>query len=210
MDFIEKLTQQLKKPLPGRQAQLKMAHFDRKTVLKDIEIPKKVKVASTLTLLVPRDGEWYIALMQRVVMKGDKHSGQISFPGGRVEESDPTLEYAALRETEEEIGVPMTSIQPLGRMTQMFIPVSNFVVHPFIGYVKDIPNYIPDGKEVQQVIEMPLNDFLAKDAIKYTELKMPNGHVFKNVPYFDAQGHVVWGATAMMLSEFREILQSMN
>lgn len=208
MNFIQELEVQLKKPLPGRKAQAKMAHFGRKVAEQFLEVPEDVRVASTLTLLVPKEDGWHIALMQRVVMKSDKHSGQISFPGGSVEPTDPTLEYAALRETEEEIGVPIDSIKPIGRLTEMFIPISNYLVHPFVGYVESIPTYRPDGKEVQKIIEFPVADLLAPDAVKRITITLQNGHQLHDAPTFDAKGHVVWGATAMMLSEFLEVLKS--
>jgi len=136
MDFIEKIQQRLSETLPGKEHQRLMAPSLRGQE----KFPtQSLTVACVLVLLFPKNDKWHFALMQRMPHEKDKHSGQISFPGGRYEESDSTLEYCALRETEEEVGVTMDNVTVIGQLSELIIPVSNFQVYPFVGFVKNTP-----------------------------------------------------------------------
>ncbi len=203
-ELIQKIQTRLSQPLPGPEAQDRMAHAVRSSY------PSKTKdarVACVLLALYPKNKAWHFVLIQRVSNNpNDRHGGQISFPGGGLEASDASLEQGALREAEEEVGIIREDVKILGRLTEMFIPVSNFIVHPFIGVLNYTPKFIPQETEVQQIIEVPLSDFLDPANRKKTAIQLPNNLTLKNVPYFDIQGHVVWGATAMMLNEFQEVL----
>lgn len=164
-----------------------------------------VRIGAVLVLLYVRDKELYLVLTKR---RDDLHShaGQISFPGGRHEESE-TLLATALRETEEEVGVPGTAVQSLGQLTTIYIPPSGFLVHPFVGWYQNggPPKFTPSEDEVAQIIEVPLSTLLdPKTAV--AEPWDFKGHEVM-VPYFAVQGHKVWGATAIMLSEFVERLR---
>ena len=136
----------------------------------------------------------------------DIHSGQISFPGGRYEESDNTLEYCALRETEEEVGVSIDEVTVIGQLSELYIPVSNFQVYPFVGYVKSTPIFVPQPSEVQHVIEVPIEMLKDVSNQKTIDYRVRKNIILKNTPYFDFYGNMVWGATAMMLSEFRAVV----
>lgn len=209
MRFITALQQHLETTaLPGRKAQYDMAHGARKAWLTNYHVPKHTKLAATLTLLYPKNEIWYIALMKRVVHAKDKHSGQVSFPGGKVEESDINLQHTALREAEEELGISQDEVQILGKMTEVYIPVSNFLVQPFIGFSTKQPDFQPQITEVQQIIETPLSVLLDKTNRKTTDLTLPNNIKLSNVPYFDVNGNIVWGATAMILNEFTKIIET--
>ena len=203
--FITALKKQLNLPLPGQVAQAKMASGTR---TKFPTVPKKAKKACVLCLLYPKEKEWYIALMRRVSSSNpnDSHSGQMSFPGGKLEATDASYEEGALRETEEEMGIPATDIEVLGKLTPMYIPVSNFIVYPFVGKLSATPVFMPEAAEVKQIVELPL-DLLLDDKNRKVKDLIIRDYTIKEVPYFDVFGNVVWGATAMMLSEFVEVVK---
>lgn len=205
--FIDTLQTQLTGTLPGKEAQYRMASMRRLEELGFNPVPPdNAKVACVLNLLHFSAGAWRTVLIERTVNPRDRHSGQISFPGGRYEEGDGALENVALREAEEEIGIPASSIQILGRLTDLYIPVSNFVVHPFIGLLHDEPNFIPQPGEVASILTPDIYHFTRHETRKTTDLTVGNGIIIKNVPYFDVEGRIVWGATAMILSEFLEVI----
>lgn len=208
MKFIQALKNQLENnDLPGKIAQQDMAHGERKTWLENYKIPKNPKIAATLTLLYPKQEIWHIALMQRVSHEKDMHGGQVSFPGGKAEDSDIDLKYTALREAKEELGISPADVTVLGQMTELYIPVSNFLVFPFIGFSEKAPIFDLQHTEVQRVIEAPLAVLLDKQNRKFKDIHLPNNIRLRNVPYFEVNGNVVWGATAMILSEFTAIVE---
>jgi 8-oxo-dGTP pyrophosphatase MutT (NUDIX family) len=202
--FIERLTERHKQGLPGRAYQLKMAAMLKRSML---EAPPTARKAAVLMLLFQKNGEWHIVLTERTGNDRDPHSRQISFPGGSVEPSDVDLTATALRETHEEIGVEPTVIQVIGAMTDVYIPVSNFHVQPFLAWTKGTPQYKRQETEVKQVIETPLSVLKNETNWKVKDIRISETQELKNVPYFDVDGKHVWGATAMMLAEFLEILR---
>jgi 8-oxo-dGTP pyrophosphatase MutT (NUDIX family) len=211
MKFIQALKTQLENNnLPGKFAQHDMAHGERKTWLENYKMPSNPKIAATLTLLYPKQEIWHIALMQRVSHHKDTHSGQVSFPGGKAEASDINLKHTALREAEEELGIVQSDVTILGQMTELYIPVSNFLVFPFIGFSEKTPFFNLQQTEVQRVIEAPLSVLLDKQNRRFKDIHLPNNIQLKGVPYFDVNGNVVWGATAMILSEFAAIVDSIK
>jgi len=205
MALIEALKKRLLLPLPGQMAHAEMLHLGRFT---NPEIPEQHKRASVLILLFHKENNWSTVLMKRSSrFKNDKHKGQISFPGGQSEAFDKDDAATAIRETEEEIGVPSNDIQILGKLSELYIPVSNFLVCPYVGYYSmGIPSFIPEANEVAQVIETKLDSFFEESTRKTKNIELPSGFVLENVPYFDIEGHVVWGATSMIISEFIHIL----
>jgi 8-oxo-dGTP pyrophosphatase MutT (NUDIX family) len=193
--------------LPGEDFHFMMAPLERLQALnhRTIEM-KSVKKAAVLCLFYPspsRDTRFVLIL--RKAYKG-VHSGQVGFPGGKLERSDLNLEHTALRETEEEVGVHQHRVLVLKKMTEVYIPPSNFFVHPFLGITDHTPVFIPQEDEVEQVIEVPLLEFLSEEAKIIQSLSTSYAKNIE-VPAFHLQGHVVWGATAMMLNEVRELLQ---
>lgn len=201
--MIEKIHQRLQLPLPGRSAQIQMAPGIRQHYKAP---PEDALVACVMVLLFPKNEDWNFTLIQRVPHEKDRHSGQISFPGGRLEKDDPSLEYGALREAEEEVGIPKEQIKMLGRLTELYIPVSNFLVHPFVGYLENTPQYIPQPTEVASILEIPVGELNRMENRKKVDMRPAKNVILKNVPYFDFSGNVVWGATAMMLSEFERVV----
>ena len=169
------------------------------------EDPKRPsKPGGVMLLLYPHDGDIYLPLMKRPTYKG-AHSGQVSFPGGKFEPEDKDLKETALRETEEEIGVKSSDIQVIGGLSELFIIASNFKVFPTVGFVTERPVFVPDAIEVEDILEVSLSDL--KNLSKRGVEEMTFGKYTINSPYFDVDGHVVWGATAMMLSEFLQLTE---
>ena len=131
------------------------------------------------------------------------HSGQIGLPGGKYEKSDVDRTTTALRETSEELGVDCDQVEIVGHLTELYIPVSNFKVLPVLGFCEKRPVFRLNRFEVEQVIEMPVQQLLLKDNMRKFELQRADFKII--APYFEAKGHKIWGATAMILSELREL-----
>jgi 8-oxo-dGTP pyrophosphatase MutT (NUDIX family) len=203
-ELINTLQKELHKELPGIKAQNIMAPNIRHT--NDIIPNKKTcKESGVLILLYQKDNAIYIPFIQRPLYNGF-HSGQISLPGGKMEPFDIDLRQTALRETYEEIGVNSNEIEIIGELSSLFIPNSNFNVSPFVGYIKHTPFFTPDPIEVESIIEAPLQQFLSDNYIDYFERHI-NQHQVK-APYFNISNHQIWGATAMIISELKQIILS--
>lgn len=180
--------------LMGWEAQKKMSPPNR---IKEQEIDlAQSNVASVLFLLYEENEKIFFPLTQRNRYEG-VHSGQISFPGGKKELMDENLWETAVRETKEELGLNPDKITYLKTMTPLYIPPSNFLVHPFMGYYQGIPQYNPDEKEVQNVITVEFDDFLELSEEKI----LIENTTKKEVPAFIYKNYKIWGATAMMLNE---------
>nr|MBA3899673.1 CoA pyrophosphatase [Bacteroidota bacterium] len=150
--------------------------------------------------------DYSVVFIKRAEYKG-VHSGQISFPGGKFELADKTENITALRETREEIGIDDTKIQILGSLTKLYISPSNFLVSPFIGYLHSRPVFYPDAREVEIIIEVELSNLIkAFSHIKEKSIKT-SADLMISAPSIDVLGHQVWGATAMISSEFIEVVK---
>lgn len=205
-DLIDKLRERLTHSLPGKTAQERMT--GRLRPLPEV-IPPHARDSAVLQLLFPLGGEPHIVLIRRVE-DGRAHSGQISFPGGRYEPQDASFQMTALREAEEEIGIVPAGLHVLGALTPLYIPVSYFMVHPFVAWSGERPSYLPSAAEVSEVIEAPLS-FLFDDANKTQAIVQPSsmpGLTMEVPAYKLPDGRVVWGATAMMLAELEAVLQA--
>jgi 8-oxo-dGTP pyrophosphatase MutT (NUDIX family) len=177
-------------------AQLRMAPIVR-PLRRDPQREGSPRLAAVLVLLFPSPGGLMLVLIRRHEYEG-VHSGQISLPGGKHEDTESFWE-TALRETDEELGIAPHRIRWMGNLTPLYIPPSDFEVHPFVGYTPDHPQWTPDPLEVAEVIEVPLS-ILFDDSLKRSEEVARNGVTFQ-MPYYAINGHKVWGATAIMLSE---------
>ncbi|MCS7036187.1 MAG: CoA pyrophosphatase [Saprospiraceae bacterium] len=205
--WLDHLRARLRAPLPGRAAQYRMAHVRRVEDLQRLPAPPPdARVACVLNLLHRHDdGVWRTVLIRRTVNPRDQHSGQVSFPGGRWEEADGALVNVALREAEEEVGVPADAVEIIGRLTELYIPVSHFLVHPFVGVLREPVDFRPQAGEVEIILTPSLALLSAPESRKIIDIPVGRGLTLRNTPYFDVEGHVVWGATAMILSEFLEV-----
>lgn len=162
------------------------------------------RLGAVLILLYNREGKTHTVLTRRRDHL-PAHAGQISLPGGR-REGRETLQQAALRETGEEVGVQPTQIRLLGELTPLYIPPSDFEVHPFVGWYEQNPRFVPQDAEVAEIIEVPLAHLL-DSGVRQVET-WERGDISLRVPFFYVGTHKVWGATAMILSEFVERLQA--
>ncbi len=201
---IEKLKERFFRPLPGKSSWIEMSS---RLFESDFYPPKNrsYKNAAVLISLMPNKSkqDLVIPFIQRPTEKGP-HSNQISLPGGSFQEEDKDYLKTALREANEEIGIPENEVKILGKLTPLYIPVSNFLVHPYVGYLEKIPEFKVDIGEVETLLLFHLSDFLN-----------PNNKtnhwvtVYKNwiplkiyVPVFNIHNHIIWGATAMIINEF--------
>jgi len=203
-DLICKVREAFQKPLPGLASQLKMASMRRLTRDGRMAYPEGARKAGVLILLYPDEGVAKIVFMKRNEYPG-VHSGQISFPGGGHEPGDADTVSTALREAEEETGIERESVQIIGTLSELFIPPSNFLVTPVVAYTLSKPEFQPDPQEVQQLLEIPLDAFLDKNVKQEKEIDVFPALTMK-VPCYFIDGHVIWGATAMMLSEFLDLI----
>lgn len=202
--FIEKLKTDLQQPLPGVEVQFEMAHVKRDKVLANTAEAELYRPSAVLILLYPNaEQEISILLIERMTYDGH-HSGQIALPGGKAEPSDIDLQGTALREFFEETGSDITPTV-IGKLTPVYIPVSKFMVQPFVSYVHQKPNFLANAYEVNELIEWNICDLLNPEIIKETTIEPTKGYKIKT-PYFDVQGKVLWGATAMMLNELKWVL----
>lgn len=205
-EFEKRIVKVTNMELPGEAVQLKMAPVERLRELKEeARNMGKARQAGVLALFYPTiEQQTNIILILRKTYKG-VHSAQVGFPGGKIESFDKSIQDAALRETEEEVGVPRNEISVIKRLTEIYIPPSNFFVQPFLGITTTTPNFIAEEKEVEALIEVDLKKFMDNSCIT-TQILTTSYATELEVPAFKLNGHIVWGATAMMLSEVRELL----
>ena len=204
-DFINRIEQLKTTELGGLIAQFKLAPKMRLNYDADKIRANNPRRAAVLALFYPnKKNETCFLLTQRASYKGT-HSAQISFPGGKIDKTDIDLQKTALRETFEEVGIFETSIKIIRELTDVYIPPSNFLATPFLGFVNQRPifnlNY-----EVDTVIEVLLSDLL--NDVSITSINMNTSYMSNiDVPCFKLNDYIVWGATAMMLSEIKELLK---
>jgi 8-oxo-dGTP pyrophosphatase MutT (NUDIX family) len=193
--------------LPGEDSHYKLAPLLRLQELEKLKIEdQKPNHAAVMAVFYPGvQKETRFVLILRKSYKG-VHSNQVGFPGGRVEEEDLNLMHTALRETEEEVGIPRQEVEVVRELSRLYIPPSNFWVYPFMGVLKRTPVLVPQEEEVESVLEIELKDFLCDSCLTTQTLSTSYAKNIE-VPAFLLSGHVVWGATAMMLSEMKDILK---
>lgn len=206
-DFVKYIPKIEKEKLLSTDAHAKMAPLERISFLKEANyIDKNPKKAAVLMLFYPKNGITHLALIVRNSYPG-VHSSQIGFPGGKVEVSDLNLEHTALRETHEEVGIHPEKIKIIKPFSEIYIPPSNFLVYPFMGISHEELNFIPDLDEVKRVLEFPISLFL--DDATIAKVKMSTSYATDiEVPAFMVDKYVVWGATAMMMSELKENIKN--
>lgn len=206
-DFEKQIVKITKMELPGEEYHLKMAPIERL-----LELKQKARSANTarragvMALFYPgKLQEAHLILILRKTYKG-VHSAQVGFPGGKQEAEDKDMKATALRETEEEVGVPPEAISVLKKLTEIYIPPSNFFVQPYLGITTKEPEFVPQEEEVEALIEVPLHQFM-DERVLITKKITTSYATDIDVPAYLLNDHVVWGATAMMLSEVRQLLK---
>lgn len=193
--------------LGGVKDQSLMVPAERILELAKITKVKTSKKAAVLALFYPnKAGKTCLALTLRPQYNGT-HSAQVSFPGGKYEETDKNLTETALRETYEEIGIEKAEIEILREITDVYIPPSNFLVTPYIGITENTPRF-KNNYEVEELIEVSLSDLLDDTCMGKKNKKTFYAEKVE-VPYYLFNNHVVWGATAMIISEIKELLKKL-
>ncbi|TMU57655.1 NUDIX hydrolase [Flagellimonas algicola] len=210
MDFNEFYHQALKiknLPLPGEESHHKMSPLMRVQWLKSNDIKKRnPKQAAVMALFYPDIKQHTkMLLILRKAYQG-VHSNQIGFPGGKVEDGDGNLKETALRETYEEVGVPPESVEVVKELSELYIPPSNFMVRPFMGFCAKPSPFVVQQSEVEALVEVNLYDFMDKKN-RIEETLSTSYAKSINVPAYKLNGYTVWGATAMMLSEIQHLLE---
>lgn len=204
---IEWLRDRLQQPLPGIAGQERMA---ARVVPMPDTIPTDARPSAVLSTLFPKNEELHLILIERGRDRS-AHSGQIAFPGGKQERSDADLKATALREAQEEVGILSADVDILGELTPLYIPVSKFRVHPYVAFAKENPVYNINQGEVSKVLEIPLQEFrnpANKTILDVVSPAVPD--VIRKVKAYQINGTVIWGATAMIISELETVLEEFN
>lgn len=202
----EKIIQQIEKHknnLPAWDAHSKMMPPHRGLFNEQEIFERKPRNAAVLILMYLKGSSVYFPLLERHEYDGN-HSSEIGLPGGKKEDFDADFEATAIRETEEEIGISKESISTIFSLSRLYIPPSNFLVYPFVGIFENEINYKLDTREVKELIEIPLQDFLHTTEI--IEYNFQRKEMQYTVPAYYIQNKIVWGATAMILTELKDIL----
>jgi 8-oxo-dGTP pyrophosphatase MutT (NUDIX family) len=203
-NFFAALKEKLSGELPGMTAQNLMTSRARISTEEYLQKNPNHRKSAVLMILFPLNGTIYTALIRRPSYEG-MHSGQLALPGGKMDEIDLSILHTALRETEEEVGIKIPAENILGKLTPVYIPVSNFLVNPFVAKMNERPQWMPDKHEVESVLEFPL-DYLFRNELKERRRIMIGKNMFIDAPCYMIDGQVLWGATAMMFSELEKLL----
>lgn len=201
---IKDIQKKLSEKLPGEEAHVPISPVYRKKSSESLKYAVNYDKSAVSFIIYEKNEELFFILMQRPFYPG-VHGGQVSLPGGKMEEIDTDLVQTAIRESEEEIGLEKENFKLLGQLTPVFIPVSNFLVQPYVFFYNTVPHFKPDHREVLEVFDFPLSSLLQNNIIEYTDLDIDYKTKIKDVPHFRIKNKIVWGATAMILNEFRWI-----
>ena len=199
------LKERLTGNLPGLSSHLKMVPEARRKEIEGYKAGDDARKAAVLICFgIHDDGDIFLVLIRRNEYDG-VHSGQISFPGGRYEDGDIDMIHTALREAEEETNIRAEDVEVLGEISPVYIPPSNFYVRPVVAWAKNSLDLIPDPSEVTEILKIPLNDLLNPQNRQNRNISHREFNII-DVPCFYIEGHVIWGATAMMLMEILDII----
>lgn len=202
-NFTEDLRKRLQKPLPGEVAHRKMASANR--YRQGFKPNERTRRSAVLICFYPYQNSIYLPLILRPQYDG-VHAGQMAFPGGRMERIDENLTRTALREAQEEVGIRVSDVKVLGLLTELFIPPSNFYVQPVVGVLPYRPDFYPDPREVEAVVEVDLETLVDETIVGDSQIEVRG--MLIDAPFYQVQGYRVWGATAMMISELLVVLNS--
>jgi len=197
------LEKRLLSPMPGAKAHEPLRAYSIGNMSPKFEHKIPPKPGSVLILLYEDAGIIKFPLIKRPQYLG-AHSGQISLPGGKAEAGEDAYQ-TALREGEEEIGIVQNQVSIAGKLSNFFVIPSNFIVTPVVAVTRFKPAFRPDDHEVEKIITGTIPDLIKSDSIKQKEI-MVSGQFRMMAPHFEIEGEIVWGATAMMLNEFKSVL----
>jgi len=201
--LMGRLARRLQEPLPGADAHEPLRAIPVGEFRPVFQHKLPPRPGSVLILLYPDSGMIRFPLTKRPEYAG-AHSGQISLPGGKAEPGE-THETTALREGKEEIGIRPSEVRILGQLSEFFVIPSNFLIKPVVGFLPARPSFTPDPVEVERILEGSVEDLLRSDAVQVKEI-MAAGVYPLSAPHFLIENEIVWGATAMMLNEFRQVV----
>lgn len=200
----QQLSDRLKGPLPGPLAHEPLRATPVGLIKPRFEHHTPPKPGSVLILLYEENDQVLFPLTKRPEYVGT-HGGQISLPGGKAEPGESIID-TALREAEEEIGIPRHAIEVIGTLSEFFVIPSNFMVTPVVAVIPGKPVFKPDPKEVVRILSGSINELIKEDAVQTKEIMA--ARMFPMLaPHFQVENEVVWGATAMILNEFRLIIK---
>ncbi|NMH27789.1 NUDIX hydrolase [Flavobacterium silvaticum] len=207
-DFLTLLPDFKSAGLPADKAHALLSPPERMRLMQSIDFNSiSPREAAVMLLVYPRNDKACFVLILRNSYEG-VHSSQMALPGGKKESFDLDFGQTALRETHEEVGIEPDHIQIVRELSAVYIPPSNFMVHPFLGISQEELIFKPDPREVAGIVEVSLDDFLSDSAL--IEVTRPTSYATElKVPAFRIDGHIVWGATAMILSEFKEVIKTL-
>ena len=203
--FKRALEDRLQLPLPGAAAQDGMSSRVRMPLEAYLEKNPGYKTSAVLMLLYPIDRVVHTMIIRRPSYEGI-HSGQLALPGGKKDEEDADVLATALRETKEEVGVVVQTNDVIGKLTPLYIPPSNFLVHPFVAWLDARPRFTPDPREVDVILEVQLSAFI-DPAIKARKRIYIGTNTYIDAPSYVLGENNLWGATAMMFAEMEAILE---
>lgn len=209
--FIDYIKRSLSIPLPGDKAHIEVSPSRRPIASEQLKRSGRFTQSAVAVILFKKQKQtdWHIILTERQFYNGF-HSKQISFPGGKQEEVDINLIQTALRESNEEIGLIPNYFELLGSLSPVYIPVSGFRVQPLVFHYLENPKFIREEREVAEIFTFPVDLLLDEKILKTTEIEIQGGLKLKDVPYFHINDKIVWGATALILNEFKYCMNGLN
>jgi len=204
-EFRARFASRLSAALPGAEAQDAMTSRARIPLEVYLQKNPDYRKSAVAMLLYPIENTVHTLIIERPAYEG-VHSGQLALPGGKTEAEDIDPIQTAIRETREEVGVILDRSQILGALSPLYIPPSNFLVQPFVAWLDEQPEFVPDTREVAGIIEVPLNIFLDASIKSRRRIPVAKNTFIEEAPCYLINGKVLWGATAMMFSEIEQIL----